>query len=67
MQEHSVLYVSIVLVDYFPSITFWRKLIEILLYRAKGVKSIHNSFFAEMYTSTHARFGMNNVRHSLSY
>ena len=56
---------AIVHVDHSPSTTLLRKGIEIVLFRAKGIKLTHNSFLAKMYTSTHAQFGMNNVHHSL--
>jgi len=56
----------IVHVDHFQSITLWRKSIEIVLYRAKDGKPTRNSIFSfKIHTSTYARFGMNNVRHSL--
>ena len=61
----SVLNNVFVHVDHFSSITLWRKLVEIVLYRAIGVKTTNNCIFAEMYTSSHARFGINNVHHSL--
>ena len=51
---------------HFPSTTLLRKGIEIVLFRAKGIKLTHNSFLAKMYTSTHAQFGINSVCHSLS-
>ena len=58
----------IVHIDHFLSITLWRKWMHIVLYGANGVKSTtHKSLFSEMFTYSHARFGMNNVRHSLGY
>ena len=43
----SVLNIFIVIVVDFPGVALWRNRIEIGLYRAKGVKSIHKSFLMQ--------------------
>jgi len=58
----------IVHVDHFPSVVWWRKWTEIVLYRAKDVKSTHNRFFSKISKHTclpHLLFDMISAHHSL--